>query len=294
VRAARLHTIGGTPRVEEVDAPAHELVIEVTAAALNPIDISIATGRFYGGAPELPYVIGSEAVGTLPGGRRVWHYGRGSLAERVALADPQSAIDVPDGLADGLALACGIAGLTGWLAVSWRTRILPEDTVLVLGASGCVGATALQAARLLGARRVVGAARRPERIPAAADEVVCIDGSESYPAATVIVDGLWGEPFERALAASAGDVRVVQLGQSAGPSATLQSGWIRGKPASILGHSLRFVPSEVREAAYRELAAHVQAGELHFDVETYDLGELATAWDRQSSGSPGAKIVISI
>jgi NADPH:quinone reductase-like Zn-dependent oxidoreductase len=245
VRAARLHETGGTPRVDEIDDPRDGggEVIEVSAAALNPVDIAIGNGRFYGGSPELPYVIGSEAIGRLPDGRRVWCNVRGAMAERIPRTD--RVVEVPDGVDDAAALACGIAGLTGWLAVSWRAPVAPDDTVLVLGASGTLGGTAVQGAKLLGARRVVGAARHTDGIPAAADEVVAIDGSENYPEATLIVDGLWGEPLERALVAAAPGVRVVQLGQSAGPTATLQSGWVRGKVANILGHSLFSVGPDV-------------------------------------------------
>ena len=203
-------------------------------------------------------------------------------------------VEVPEGVGDALALACGVAGLTGWLAVSWRAQVTPDDTVLVLGASGCLGGTAVQGAKLLGAKRVIGAARRPERIPGQADDVVAIDGSETYPEATVIVDGLWGEPFARALAAAANGVRVVQLGQSAGPAATLQSGWVRGKVANILGHSLFAVPPDALAAGYRQLAEHARDGDVHFQIETYALDRIGEAWVRQSSGSPGAKIVVEI
>ena len=294
MRAARLHEIGGTPRVDEVEEPRGDVVLAVTASALNPVDIAIGNGRFYGGTPQTPYVIGSEAVGRLPDGRRVWYYARGAMAERVAVTAPDHAVDVPEGVGDEIALACGIAGLTGWLAISWRARVTPDDTVLVLGASGSLGATAVQGAKLLGAKRVVGAARRTENIPAAADEVVLIDGSERYPEATVIVDGLWGPPIERALAGAAPGVRVVQIGQSAGPTATLESGWVRGKLANILGHSLFSVPADAVAAGYRELAEHARDGDVHFRIETYELDRIDEAWARQSSGSPGTKIVVLI
>src|SRR5579862_2513494 len=161
MRAARLHEIGGTPRVDEVDAPEGAHLVTVAAAGLNPVDISIGNGRFYGGSPEPPYVIGSEAVGKLSDGRRIWFRGNATVAE-LAVAAPDNAFDIPDGVDDGLALACGVAGVTGWLAVSWRARVTADDTVLVLGASGTVGTTALQGAKVLGARRVIGAARNVE------------------------------------------------------------------------------------------------------------------------------------
>ena len=168
----------------------------------------------------------------------------------------------------------------------------PDDTVLVLGASGSLGATAVQGAKLLGAKRVVGAARRTENIPAAADEVVDLTAGDELPEATVIVDALWGEPFERALAAAAPGVRVVQLGQSAGPAATLESGWVRGKLANILGHSLFSVPREVAERGYRELCEHARDGRIVYEIERYPLDSVGEAWARQASGSPGAKIVV--
>jgi len=110
----------------------------------------------------------------------------------------------------------------------------------------------------------------------------------------VIIDALWGEPLERAFAAAATGVRVVQLGQSAGPEATLQSGSVRGKVANILGHSLFSVPRDTAERAYRELCEHAREGRIVFEIEQYGLGEIAEAWSRQASGSPGAKIVVSI
>src|SRR5438105_3446462 len=84
-------------------------------------------------------------------------------------------------------------------------------------------------------RVVIGAARRTDLVPPEADEVVDLTAGGEMPPATLIVDGLWGEPVERALAAAPVGVRVVQLGQSAGPEATLQSGWVRGRMTEIRG-----------------------------------------------------------
>jgi NADPH:quinone reductase-like Zn-dependent oxidoreductase len=294
MRAARLHELGGTPRIDEVDAPEGPNVIAVTAAGLNPVDVAIGNGRFYGGSPQTPYVIGSEGVGTTAGGGRVWFRSRGgTIAEQAAPAEEQT-FDIPDGVDDGLALACGIAGLTGWLAVAWRAKVTAEDTVLVLGASGSVGAAAVQGAKLLGARRVVGAARQTDRVPKSADATVELGASYELPEATVVIDALWGTPAERALEAAAHGVRFVQLGQSAGPTATLESGWVRGKIAEIRGHSLFSTPRDVIAAGYHELCEHAREGRIHFDVKAFEFDQIAAAWERQASGSPGAKIVVTI
>src|SRR5579864_7687047 len=88
MRAARLHELGGTPAVEDLEPPEGPDVIAVTAAGLNPVDVSIGSGRFYGGSPETPYVIGSEGVGATADGRRVWFRGSGTIAEQ-AVAPPE-------------------------------------------------------------------------------------------------------------------------------------------------------------------------------------------------------------
>ena len=293
MRAARLHELGGVPVVDEVDAPEGPHVIAVSAAALNPVDIAIGNGRFYGGSPDPPYVIGSEAVGTATDGRRVWFRVNAAVAEQ-AVAAPEHTYDVPDGVDDADALACGIAGVTGWLAVAWRAQVTPADTVLVLGASGTVGSAAVQAAKVLGAKRVVGAARKPDHVPDAADEVVDLSGDYGLPEASVVIDMLWCAPAERALEAAPSGVRFVQLGQSAGPTATLQSGWIRGRMTNILGYTVFATPRDVMADGYRQLCEHVRDGRIEFRVQSYALDDVGEAWRLQASGSPGSKIVVSL
>jgi NADPH2:quinone reductase len=222
----------------------------------------------------------------------VWVRGRNGLFAE--LADPAGGwvFEIPEGVDDGTALGCGIAGLTAWLAVSWRTPVRPDDTVLVLGASGTLGSVAVQGAKLLGAKRVIGAARKVDRIPEAADEAFDLGSDGDMPAATLIVDALWGTPIERALAAAPQGVRVVHMGQIAGPTATLESGWVRGKVADIHGHSLFSVSLDVAERGYRELCEHARDGRIRISTESYPLSDIAEAWKRQATGSPGAKIVL--
>jgi NADPH:quinone reductase-like Zn-dependent oxidoreductase len=287
MRAARVHEIGGAPQVDEIDPPAGETV-DVVAVPLNPVDIAIGTGRFYGGSPDTPYVIGSEAIGRTADGRLVWWRGSGTAAERAVAGET---VEVPEGVEPEDAAVCGIAGVTGWLAVSWRAPVREDDTVLVLGASGTVGSIALQAAKLLGAKRVIGAARHLDAVPDAADEKVDVHGD--LPEATLIVDALWGEPLERALAAAAHGSRIVHLGQSAGPTATLPSAAVRGKMIDLHGHSLFAIAHDVVAHGFRELCEHVAAGRIEAAVEAYPLDRAADAWERQASGSPRAKIVLT-
>src|SRR5580692_9094866 len=166
MRAAVLRAYG-VPVADSFEEPSpdrDQAVVDVLAAGLNPVDVAICAGRFYAGKPPLPSVAGREGVGRLDG-QRVYFDAPvspfGSMAER-ALVDPRSTYPVPDGVADGVAVALGISGLAAWLALTWRAQLKEGEHVLVLAASGVLGQIAVQAAKLLGAGRVVAAARSPE------------------------------------------------------------------------------------------------------------------------------------
>jgi NADPH2:quinone reductase len=276
--------------------------IEILAVGLNPLDLAVAAGRFYGGHPPLPYVPGCEAVGHRDGERLYlfgegWGTGRdGFLVERVDFP-PTLAVPVPDGLDDAVAPACGIAGIAGWVPVAWRAPIRPGDRVLVLGATGTVGSVALQAARLLGAERVVAAGRDSARLRRAlelgADAAVPLEGDDlaerlreacGGEGPTLVVDPLWGEPVSAAAEAAAPGARIVHVGQSAGPQAAFASAAVRGKRLSILGHSNFALSPDERRQAYLEVAGHVAAGRITIEVDRSSIDEIATAWTTQERG----------
>lgn len=268
--------------------------LEVLAAALNPIDRAVAAGQFYGGHPPLPFVPGCECVGREAGGRIVWTFGgglglarNGAMAER---AEPGAVVaEVPDGADPALAAALGIAGLAGWMPVAWRAPVRAGDQVLVLGATGTAGQVALQAAKLLGAARVVAAGRNPAGLERAlelgADEAVGLDGDFGEP--TYVFDPLCGEPLERAVAAAAPGARIVQLGQSAGPTATLPSAAIRGKQLELYGYSNFAVPADTLAEHYRRLVGHALGGEIRLDFDRVGLGDVGDVW-----GAPGKHVVL--
>ncbi len=318
VRAAVLHAHGETPAVEDFDLPAREsgqALVEVLAAPLNPVDLAIAAGTFHGGGPKPPYVVGREGVGRvlegdgLEQGARVYFDSPvapvGSMAERTVIRET-GAIEVPDGADDALAGCFGIAGLAAWLPLEWRAQLEAGEKVLVLGASGPVGQIAVQAARLLGAGRIVAAARSPAGLARAgelgAHEAVRIEAVDDLYEALrlaagdggfdVIVDPLWGEPAAAATRAAADGARLVQVGQSAGAEATIASRDVRGKKMSILGHTNGAAPYEVRAAAYRRMVEHALAGELECDLERLPLEQAGEAWARQRE-HPHRKLVLT-
>lgn len=318
MRAALVEAIGEPPDVREVPQPkrgAGQALVEVSAAPLNPIDLSIAGGRFYAGTPGVPYVAGREGVGvvvegdSLTAGARVrFEAGMpgGSFAERVVV-DEDEAVEIDGAIDDSFAACLGIAGLAAWLPLESRAELRPGESVLVLGASGPVGQVAIQAARLMGAGRVVAAARDAASLERSralgAHAVVDLTASagpdelaEAFRDAArgridVTIDPLWGAPAVAAVLAAAPFGRLVQIGQSADPEARLSSASLRGRPTAILGHTNGAFPSEARSSAYRRMVEHAAAGRLEIEHEVLGLDRVAEAWERQAA-FPRRKLVL--
>jgi NADPH:quinone reductase-like Zn-dependent oxidoreductase len=302
MRAAVLQEYG-VPSSGEFEEPAagpDQAVVEVLGAGLNPVDVAICAGRFYAGKPPLPSVAGREGVGLLDG-ERVYFDAPiapfGSMAER-ALVDPGSTYPVPNGLDEGIAVALGISGLAAWLALTWRAELEEGEHVLVLGASGVLGQIAVQAAKLLGAARVVAAARSAEGLERClalgADATVRLGEPEDLPAAfsaaadgriDVVIDPLFGEPFVAAVNAASFGARIVQIGAGAGAEATVPSAPIRGKMLVLMGHTNFAAPPEVKREAYGQLSDAAARGEIVVDVDRIPLEHVGEAWDRLVAGS---------
>jgi NADPH:quinone reductase len=323
MRAAVVERVGEPPRPGEAPEPARregDALIQVQAASINPIDANVAAGRFYLGPPGAPYVPGREGVGTVmeaantvPGTLvrfevNAGYDGRGgSIGERAA-APEDDLIPVPEGTDPRFAAGIGIVGMAAWLALERRGRLQRGETVLVLAASGAVGQVAVQAARVLGAGRVVAAARSEEGLRRAeergADATVQLEEglsraelAERFREAAggdvdLCVDPVWGEPAMAALEALAIEGRLVHLGQSAGDRAEVSSAPLRGRSRAILGHSNLVTPEEARRDAFEKLCRHANAGRLRLDLEVVGLDRVEEAWQRQGSAH-GRKLVIT-
>jgi NADPH:quinone reductase len=312
MRAAVITELGRPPELADRPDPSGEEIYEISAVSLNPVDVNVGAGRYFGGHPDLPYVPGCEGVGRAPDGTRVYLFSDGLglsrdglLAERAA-APADLGIPLPDAVSDEIAASCGIAGMAGWMPVAWRAPVRTDDRVLVLGATGTVGLVATQAAKLLGAKRVVAVGRNPERLKRAAelgaDATVSL-GEDDLVAAfkeaaggngpTHIVDTLWGPPAAAAIQAAAPGWRLVQVGQSAGAEAELASATIRGKMGELYGYTDFAVPRDEFREQYLRLLGHAAAGEVVFDIATYPLERVAEAWERQADGA-NAKIIVTL
>jgi NADPH2:quinone reductase len=321
MKAVVVTELGQPPVLQEVPEPtraAGEALLEILAAPLNPVDIGVASGRFFGGTPPLPYVAGAEAVGRVlesdahPGGTVVWTgmHGLGIsrdgvMAER-GVARDDGIVPVPDDADPALAAALGIAGVAGWLPLAWRAPVREGETVLVLGATGTLGLVAVQAAKVLGAGRVVAAGRRAEGLErakrAGADAIVRIEDGADLAGAlkdacggdgpNLIVDPLWGEPLVAALQAAAPGARVVQIGQSAGPEALVPSGAVRGKMLDILGYTNLRLSFDVLAPGYRALVEQAVEGRIQIELERVPMEGAVEAWQRQAAGADTKLVVV--
>lgn len=316
MRAVRIPEWGASPVPADLPEPAAgpgRTLVRVRAAALNPLDLAVASGRFYMPIPDPPYVPGAEVVGEVvaggphPPGTRVWCLVlTGGLSELVSVPD-ERLVPVPDEIPDALAVSLGVAGLAGWMSVRDRGRLTPGETVVVLGASGVVGQVAVGAARSGGAGRVVAVARRAagrERALALGADVALPTGEGLAEAlagacgdgADLVVDGLWGDSAAAAIGACAFGARLVQVGNAESPVMPMVAGPLRGRRLDLLGFSVLVEEPAELARAYSALSAAVRDGALGVDlrVETLALEDVAEAWRRQGSGTAGAKLVVSV
>jgi len=315
VRAVELHTCGEPPAVVDRPDPVPgpgEVLVEVSAAPIVPLDLLCASGRSYFGVPATPYVPGVQGVGTVDG-RPVWFPasagmapGDGSMAELVAVAEADL-VALPDEVSAPEVAALGLSAIAAHMALTWRGELAAGETVLVLGAGGVVGQAAVQLAKLYGAARVVGAARSSagqQRARAAgADAVVALDTDDLTELTTrladaaagpvdLVLDPLFGVPAAAAAKCLRPGGRLVNLGGSASEQCPLDSSTLRGRSLRLLGYTNNELTREQRATAMTEVAQHAAAGRLTVAHEVVPLQDASGAWTRQANGQVAGRLVL--
>ncbi|MFD9704457.1 zinc-binding alcohol dehydrogenase family protein [Lentzea sp. NPDC059081] len=305
MRAALIVRPGQPPSLADRDEPAPssgEVVVDVLAAPLTPLDLLCATGTSYFGVPTTPYVPGVQGVGTVDG-RAVWFPttagmapGDGSMATR-ALARQEDLVFLPDGVDPVAMAALGLSAVAAHTALTWRGELAAGETVIVLGA-GAVGQAAIQLARLAGAGRVVAAARseagRERARRAGADVVVALDAdfAEVAAGADLLLDPLFGAPAAAAAQALRPGGRWVNLGGSAGETCPVSSSLLRSRSLRLSGYTNNELTAQQRAEAITTIARHAVEGSLAVDHEVMPFADVAGAWARQASGSANGRIVL--
>jgi NADPH:quinone reductase-like Zn-dependent oxidoreductase len=220
--------------------------------------------------------------------------GDGAMAE-MCVTDESAVLPLPGGADESLAAALGLSAIAAWMALTWRGGLKPGEHVLVLGASGAVGQVAVQAARILGAERVIAACRDPAGRARATDlgaDAVADDGGDDVDAITVrlkdatggradlVLDPVWGKPAEAAMRVLSPHGRLVNLGSSAGPLASFSSASVRSGVQAVLGYTNNALSYQQKADAFGEILGHAAAGRLTVDHQTMPLDQAADGWAR--------------
>lgn len=313
MKAAVLRSFGESPRYEDFPDPVAgdgEVLVQVHAAGLHPVVRALASRTHYGSSDMLPMVVGVDGVGRIDDTTSVFFGGTrppyGTMAE---LASVPRAFCIPlAGGLDEVTAAAGLnPGLSGWLALSWRAKLVIGETVLVMGAAGVAGHLAVQSARLLGAGRIVAAGRNREALEGlvelGATALVDLAGSfeevrdalATEAARTpfdVVIDYLWGTPTEALLAAIAmrglthvaRRIRLVQVGDSAAESIALTAEVLRSSGVELYGSGAGTVPVERVLAAVPEFMELLARKQLVVDADVVPLSEVEANWSRPQKG----------
>lgn len=224
MRAVRIHEYGGPEvlRLEDVPLPTmrpRDLLIEVHASSVNPVDWKIRSGSQRGAIRlQLPWVLGMDLSGVVlrvgeevtrfRPGDEVWstptHKRAGTYAELCAIDEAQVALK-PTNLSHVEAASVPLVGLTAWDCLVDAARVRAGQKVLVQAGAGGVGTIAIQLAKHLGAYvAATCSARNADFVrDLGADRVVDYKAErfdEVLSGYDVVVESLGGEYQKRALA----------------------------------------------------------------------------------------------
>lgn len=313
-RALVLEEFGALPELRERPVPeprpGHTLV-RVRAAQVAHLDLNVVDGRF-GILPELPFVPGTDASGTvaasdtLPEGALVRLRGHevglrkdGGWAE-YALVPDEAAVPVPEGTDPALACCFFSPAGTAWAAVHAVAAVRAGERVLVTGAAGAVGSLAVQLAARCGAE-VVGAVSRPAKLdhvpspasPVLSGELAATGRGSGGGRFDVLVDTVGGPVLRDALGLVRRGGRAALVGYTAGRDFAVDLADFLLADVSLLPVNLMTRGEEVAADADR-LLAELAAGELSLPVERYGLERLGEAVRRLRTGAAVGKVALEL
>jgi NADPH2:quinone reductase len=227
--------------------------LAIHACGLNFADLLMAKGQ-YQEKPSLPFIPGLELAGTVldlgpgtagpaPGTRVAVYAGQGGLAEQGCFS-VGSLLPIPDSMSFAEAAGFQIAYGTSHLALAHKARLQPGETLLVLGAAGGVGLTAVEVGKKMGAR-VIACARGADKLAiaraAGADDVIDSDTPDLKSAlkamggADVVYDPVGGPAFDAALRATKPDGRILAIGFASGTVPQVPANILLVKNITVIG-----------------------------------------------------------
>jgi len=305
-------------RPDPVPGPA-EVLVRIKAAGLNFMDVLTVAGKYQVKTPP-PFVPGSEASGIVekvgeevtrikPGDRVITTPIGGAFADRCAVAQ-ELCVPLPDSLNFEQGAGFTITYATSYHAFRQSVDLRPAETVLILGAAGGAGSTAVEIAKALGAR-VIAAASTDAKLEFArevgADETINYSSGSLREAVSeltggrgvdVVYDPVGGDLAQQALRALAWQGRYLVVGFASGEIPSFPANIALLKEASIIGvwwgtwrgHS----PDEALQNM-AELADMVDHGRLIPRItESYPLDRYVDAFAAISGRSARGKVVITL
>ncbi|MCY1142027.1 zinc-binding alcohol dehydrogenase family protein [Actinoplanes sp. Pm04-4] len=300
IEAAVVSSFDRPPAYEPLELPEpvgpDQAVADVLAVGLHPRVRSGAAGRHYTSTGKLPMVPGIDGVGRLADGRVVYFVADddlvGPMATRTVI-DTRRSIELPTG-ADVAQIAAAMnPAMSSWVALRRRVPLQPGQSVLVLGATGNAGAMAMRVAELLGAGRVIGAARRPS-----GDVVALSDVAQVAAEVDVVLDYLWGQPASDAMMAilkaradRSRELNWIQIGSVAGPTIDLPSVALRSANFRLQGNGQGAVSPRAYLAELPSLIAEITAGHLALKTRSKPLADVETVWTAPEA--PGVRTVLT-
>lgn len=302
MRAIVVSATGGPEVLTYTDHPEPEpnpgeVLIDVTAAGVNFIDVYHRMGRY---PLSLPFVPGNEGAGTVAavgedvrgvsvGDTVAWANVMGSYAAKAVVPATQ-VLSVPEGMTAELAAAVTLQGLTAHYLTHSTYQVKPGDNVLVHAAAGGVGLLLVQIAKLRGAR-VIGTVSTEEKeelaLRAGADDVLRYDGfADAVRDLTgsgvhVVYDGVGAPTFDGSLASLRPRGMMVLYGQAGGPVPPVDPQTLaKGGSLFLTRPSLAPYLATRDELAWRaaDIFGWVASGELRVHISRrYPLAEAAQA-----------------
>lgn len=256
MRAMQVTALGQPLKLRQVDAPApkaDEVLVRIHTCGLNFGDTLIVKGT-YQEKPQLPATIGMEMCGTIaaigsevthlkPGQRVAAYAGFGGLGEYAAVR-ANICVPIPDDMTEVDAAAFLVAYGTSHVALDYKARMQPGERLLILGASGGVGLTAVELGKLMGAE-VIACARGADKLKiaskAGADYLLDSDTCDlradvkALGGADVVYDPVGGDLFDAALRACNPEARLLPLGFASGTVPQIPANYLLVKNLHVLG-----------------------------------------------------------
>lgn len=318
MKAVVIRTFGHPDGLEVVDLPAPvpapgQVQIATEVIGVGGVDAVIRRGTLAAYGFREGHLLGSEIAGSVTAvgegvdaswiGRRVWAFTglSGGYAEQ-AVAAVEDILPLPEGLSGADAVALGGSGVVAHFALD-RARLAPGETVLVRGAAGSIGITAVQLAARGGAGSVVvttSSAQRGARLRDLGATHVLDRSGDGDPDAPqgfdVVIDVAGGSQLPHFLDRLNPNGRFVAVGVIGGqPPADFGMRLMDAfrKSLSFATFSSDTVPGPQRQAVRSSQFAEAAQGNLRTVVhEVLPLDQAAAAHRQMDAGEVFGRIVL--